>query len=68
VKLADDRSGDVIARIYEPLGVPGTATLRPSFPVRAMVLTDLLERTTGGTGPDVRLRPFQIVTVRITPA
>jgi alpha-mannosidase len=68
VKLAEDRSGDVVVRVYEPLGVPGTATLRASFPVRAMVLTDLLERTTGETGPDLRLRPFQIRTVRITPA
>ena len=67
VKLADDRSGDVIVRLYEPLGAPGTATLRTSFPVRAMVLTDLLERTTGDTGEELRLRPFQIVTVRMTP-
>jgi alpha-mannosidase len=66
VKLADDRSGDVVVRVYEAHGVPGAATLRPSFPVAATVLTDLLERPVGDTGPELRLRPFQIVTVRFT--
>jgi alpha-mannosidase len=67
VKLADDRSGDVIVRVYEPLGVPGTAVLRTSFEAGGMTLTDLLERPTGETGPELRLRPFQIVTLRIAP-
>jgi alpha-mannosidase len=66
VKLADDRSGDVIVRVYEPLGVPGTAVLRTSFEAGGMELTDLLERPIGGTGPELRLRPFQIVTVRVS--
>ena len=66
VKLADDRSGDVIARIYEAHGVPGRAIVRTSFDPVAMVLTDLLERPIAETGPELRLRPFQIVTVRIT--
>lgn len=29
VKLADDGSGDVVARLYEPFGARATATLRP---------------------------------------
>jgi alpha-mannosidase len=65
VKLADDRSGDVVVRIYEAHGVPGRATLRTSFPAGARTLTDLLERDLAETGPELRLRPFQIVTVRI---
>jgi alpha-mannosidase len=65
VKLADDRSGDVIVRIYEAEGLPGRATLRASFPVATVTRTDLLERPVDGDALD--LRPFQIVTVRITP-
>jgi alpha-mannosidase len=65
VKLADDRSGDVIVRLYEGHGVAGTASVRASFPAAGMELTDLLERRVAGTGPEIRLRPFQIVTVRI---
>jgi alpha-mannosidase len=66
VKLADDRSGDVIVRLYEAHGVPGTATLYPSFPAAGFARTDLLERPIDAPdGPEVALRPFQIATVRI---
>ena len=65
VKLADDRSGDLIARLYEAHGVPGQVTVRTSVPVAGIELTDLLERHLAGTGPEIRLRPFQIVTVRL---
>jgi alpha-mannosidase len=65
VKLADDRSGDVIVRLYEAHGVPGRARLRTSFPAAGRTLTDLLERHLEDTGPELALRPFQIVTVRI---
>jgi alpha-mannosidase len=65
VKLADDRSGDVIVRLYEAEGMPGRTTVRPSFPVAVVTRTDLLERPIEGDGPDVTLRPFQIVTVRL---
>ena len=47
VKLADDRSGDVVVRLYEAEGVPGTATVRTSFAAAAFVRTDLLERPSG---------------------
>jgi alpha-mannosidase len=66
VKLADDRSGDLVVRLYEAHGVPGAATLRTSFPAAGMIVTDLLERRVADTGPALRLRPFQIVTVRVT--
>jgi len=65
VKLADDRSGDVVVRLYEAHGVPGTATLRTSFAAGPIQHTDLLEQPLGdGTGT-VSLRPFQIVTLRL---
>jgi alpha-mannosidase len=66
VKLADDRSGDVVVRLYEAHGTPGTATLRTSFAAAGFRLTDLLEEPIGDGGEVVTLRPFQILTVRMT--
>ncbi|MCD0481497.1 glycosyl hydrolase-related protein [Streptacidiphilus sp. ASG 303] len=81
VKLADDRSGDVVVRLYESRGGRARGTLRTGFPVAAATVTDLLERplpdgaadapTPAGGPPDalrLSLRPFQILTVRLTPA
>ncbi|MFC9651182.1 glycoside hydrolase family 38 C-terminal domain-containing protein [Streptomyces sp. NPDC056937] len=73
VKLAEDRSGDVIVRLYESAGGRAEATLRVGFPVIGARVTDLLERPlhdaeTGEEGPRLRLRPFQILTLRLTPA
>ncbi|MER5811209.1 glycoside hydrolase family 38 C-terminal domain-containing protein [Streptomyces sp. NPDC002033] len=74
VKLAEDRSGDVVVRLYESRGGRATATLTPGFPVAAAVESDLLERPLDGSavGPVTRagkialtLRPFQILTVRL---
>ncbi|MFE2268319.1 alpha-mannosidase [Streptomyces lavendulae] len=74
VKLAEDRSGDVIVRLYESRGGRATAALTPAFPITAAVESDLLERPLDGTavaapaadGTTVlTLRPFQIVTVRL---
>ncbi|MFE3519591.1 alpha-mannosidase [Streptomyces sp. NPDC059166] len=76
VKLADDRSGDVIVRLYESLGGRATAFLRAGFPLRAATVTDLLERPSPD-GPDlpvtaggvrIALRPFQILTLRLSAA
>jgi alpha-mannosidase len=72
VKLADDRSGDVIIRLYESLGGRARATLSATFPVSAVEIVDLLERPLAGAVPlaldagrvDVSLRPFQVVTLR----
>ncbi|WCD89819.1 Mannosylglycerate hydrolase [Streptomyces xanthophaeus] len=74
VKLAEDRSGDVIVRLYESRGGRATAVLTPGFAATAAVESDLLERPLPGAavaapGPDgtvaLTLRPFQIVTVRL---
>jgi alpha-mannosidase len=69
VKLADDRSGDVIVRLYEARGAHTTATVRLGFAARSVHAVDLLERRVAGidgTGEAIRLtlRPFQIVTMR----
>ncbi|MFE2282924.1 alpha-mannosidase [Streptomyces sp. NPDC059443] len=44
VKLAEDRSGDVIVRLYESRGGRAHATLTAGFPLAAAVESDLLER------------------------
>ncbi|MDJ0311960.1 glycoside hydrolase family 38 C-terminal domain-containing protein [Arthrobacter sp. H35-D1] len=44
VKLADDRSGDVIVRLYEPLGARASVTLSASFPVAGVQENNLLEQ------------------------
>jgi alpha-mannosidase len=73
LKAADDRSGDVIVRCYESLGGRATAALKTSFPVRSAWLTDLLERpldeldVDAGNAVPIELKPFQIVTLRLSP-
>ncbi|MEU9456001.1 glycoside hydrolase family 38 C-terminal domain-containing protein [Streptomyces sp. NPDC048277] len=74
VKLADDRGGDLVVRLYEAHGVRARTTLTPGFALDSVTVTDLLERPLEDpascrvteTG-DVRLtlRPFQILTVRL---
>jgi alpha-mannosidase len=69
VKLADDRSGDVVVRLYESRGGRATARLGTGFPLARAVLTDLLERPTSECEPaGLTLRPFQILTLRLTPS
>ncbi|WP_067440301.1 alpha-mannosidase [Nocardioides jensenii] len=71
LKLAEDRSGDVIVRLYEPLGARTDVRLTPAFEVAQVGEVDLLERPLerdGLTGTDpvtLTLRPFQIVTLRL---
>lgn len=74
VKLAEDRSGDVIVRLYESRGGRAQATLAAGFPWSAAIESDLLERPLDGTAVSaptpagtlpLTLRPFQIVTVRL---
>ncbi|GAA1051210.1 alpha-mannosidase [Arthrobacter russicus] len=71
VKLAEDRSGDLVARIYEAGGGRAAATLRADFEYLEVQETDLLERpiqpkALRGTADGVRLelRPFQLLTLR----
>jgi alpha-mannosidase len=78
VKLADDSSGDVVVRLYESLGGRAAGTLRTGFPLAGVQVTDLLERplaqqpdqvrrtADGGDAVRVALRPFQIVTLRLS--
>lgn len=81
VKLAEDGSGDVIVRLYEPYGQRSTASLEADFAVNAFE-TDLLEQELTGR-PDqqveptaisrafadssvgISLRPFQVATIRL---
>ncbi|MFE0378493.1 alpha-mannosidase [Streptomyces inhibens] len=73
VKLAEDRSGDVVVRLYESRGSRATGTLSPGFPLERAMVTDLLERPLHEEkeGPTsevtLELRPFQILTLRLVP-
>jgi alpha-mannosidase len=73
LKLADDRSGDVVVRLYESRGGRATARLRTGFPLVRASVCDLLERPQAELTPDpdgtlpLTLRPFQILTLRFTP-
>ncbi|WP_395297409.1 alpha-mannosidase [Kitasatospora hibisci] len=77
VKLADDGSGDLVVRVYEAHGGRVRGRLATSFPLAAAVPCDLLERPWDGTrgevaadgdGVSLALRPFELVTLRLTPA
>jgi alpha-mannosidase len=73
VKLADDRSGDVVVRVYESLGGRADTRLRTAFPVARVEVVDLLERAIDADAPAVAddgsvrlsLRPFQVLTLRL---
>ncbi|WP_329031829.1 glycosyl hydrolase-related protein [Streptomyces sp. NBC_01725] len=70
VKLADDRSGDVVVRLYESRGGRARTTLTAGFPVAAVRETDLLEETLAvrehaDRSVTLTLRPFQILTLRL---
>lgn len=82
IKLADDGSGDVIARLYEPFGARARARLRPGPGLGAARVreTDLLEDDPVEPGLPTALRPgeqptedavvdlvpFQVATLRFT--
>ncbi|MET8769193.1 glycoside hydrolase family 38 C-terminal domain-containing protein [Streptomyces sp. NPDC004658] len=73
VKLADDGSGDVVVRFHEAHGSRVRATLTAGFEVAGLTVTDLLERPLAdaaaperdGARIAVRLRPFELVTLRL---
>lgn len=74
VKLADDRSGDLVVRVYEANGGRARATVTADgFAAGRAAVTDLLERPIAGAGqPEtaqgavvLSLRPFQMVTLRL---
>ncbi|MFJ2116580.1 alpha-mannosidase, partial [Streptomyces sp. NPDC087850] len=73
VKLADDRSGDVVVRLYESLGGRTHSRILPGFTHTGATVVDLLERPLADEQPltvdedgavTVALRPFQILTLR----
>ncbi|WP_232499365.1 alpha-mannosidase [Agromyces humatus] len=78
VKLAEDRSGDVVVRLYEAIGGRSRVRLSASFDAVAEE-TDLLERSFEESRGESRVvlvpegdrswvfevRPFQLVTVRL---
>jgi alpha-mannosidase len=73
VKLADDGRGDVVVRLHEAHGGRARATLTAGFEVTGVRVTDLLERPLeDAAAPDLRdgaielrLRPFELVTLRL---
>lgn len=74
VKLAEDRSGDVVLRLYEAHGGRARATLAVGFDAAHVVETDLHEHALAhgtavagvdGSGVHLAVRPFQIVTLRL---
>ncbi|NED13905.1 glycoside hydrolase family 38 C-terminal domain-containing protein [Streptomyces sp. SID9124] len=74
VKLADDGSGDVVVRLYESTGGRAKVNLATGFRFTDVVATDLLERPlsdapvpeSDGEGVRLSLRPFELVTLRLT--
>ncbi|MFJ3421855.1 alpha-mannosidase [Streptomyces sp. NPDC086082] len=75
VKLADDRSGDLVVRLYEAHGGRAHVTLRvEGAAAGGAVPADLLERPIADAelpvwnedGFALDLRPFEIVTLRVT--
>ncbi|MFC9983826.1 alpha-mannosidase [Microbacterium keratanolyticum] len=68
VKLADDGSGDVIVRVYESLGRRTVGSLKVGFEHREVREVTLIEDDLEGAriGSELKLRPFEVRTVRIT--
>ncbi|TFD32714.1 alpha-mannosidase [Cryobacterium cryoconiti] len=75
VKLAEDRSGDLIVRLYEAHGTRARARVIRHFEATDVTETDLLERPLAepraafaaeGPALTLELRPFQLVTLRFT--
>ena len=75
VKAADDGGGDLIVRCYEAWGGRARAQLGFGFDVADVAVVDARERPGGAasalvrSGPAVEIvvRPFQILTLRVTP-
>ena len=67
VKLADDGSGDVVVRVYEALGRRAVGELSIGFDHREVREVSLIEDDIDDarTGGELRLRPFEVRTLRI---
>jgi alpha-mannosidase len=74
VKLAEDRSGDLVVRLYESSGGRRSTVVATDAAVAHVQIVDLLERPFPGAAPfdgeprrvTLDVRPFQIVTLRYT--
>ncbi|AKU16469.1 alpha-mannosidase [Luteipulveratus mongoliensis] len=73
VKLAEDGSGDVVVRLYEPYGARTSVEVEPDFEFAQVRQTNLLEDqiepdglTTDEGRISLQLRPFQIATLRFS--
>ncbi len=74
VKLAEDRSGDLVVRLYEARGARAAGRVDFGCEVLKVIETDLLERpldhaaglvAASGSRADLCLRPFQVITLRV---
>lgn len=67
VKLADDGSGDVIVRLYEALGRRAVGAVDVGFEHREIREVSLIEDALDDArvGGELRLRPFEVRTLRI---
>ncbi|MFF0750586.1 alpha-mannosidase [Streptomyces sp. NPDC004267] len=74
LKLADDGSGDVVVRVYESRGGRARIRLTTGFALARARVCDLLERPrdeearVDGDDVLIELRPFQLLTLRLTRA
>jgi alpha-mannosidase len=68
VKAADDRSGDVVMRVYEALGRRARGELAANFPHSGIREVSVIEDelTDARTGAALELSPFEVRTLRIT--
>ncbi|WP_337102304.1 alpha-mannosidase [Paenibacillus sp. YIM B09110] len=74
VKMAEDGSGHVIARLYESKGMSARSTICFAYGFSSVRETDLLEQNAGDelavNGPsevELRFTPFEVKTIRIIP-
>lgn len=68
VKPADDRSGDLVIRLYESKKADTFFRLHSDLPLKALTPCNLLEEATGASvEPDtvLHVRPFEVCTYRI---
>jgi alpha-mannosidase len=69
VKLAEDRSGDVIVRLYESRGGHSSSQVSVGFTHAAVSEVDLLERATESSAASeagaIHFAPFEVKTLRI---
>ncbi len=74
VKLADDRSGDLVVRVYEAQGRRASGTMTVAAPVTGARTVTLIEDDLDGGAVDLtadgtvtlELSPFEVRTLRFT--